>query len=362
MHRISRIYVGNYGHKMCWYDGLLLSLIDEHSGEPTDHILQLENGGGKSTLLSAIFSCFETAQNRFLKHLQENRNRFSEYFSKDGLPGFILVEWMIPTPGQQQNRRIVTGQVVAMKNMVTNELERIFFSFETAPDLALESVPAPKLNPQPAITMDDFTRWLSRTKREYKGNVYDTRSQSDWEQHLENERGVDVGMLKLQLEFSRMEGSIDTAFLNFRNETEFLQKFLYLTMDHEQAAAVRQSVITACDKLKRKPEFQARLNVLSNLLERLTNFSTTAESLKEAEHEFVKCDVESAQFAATLFATAEKLRADAEQCAEQCKDLRQSVTQLEGKRVSLESRLVGAQCLDFKRKSEQFRAAFEGCR
>ena len=48
MHHISRIYVGNYGYKMCWYDGLILSFIDRDTSQPCDHIIHLENGGGIS--------------------------------------------------------------------------------------------------------------------------------------------------------------------------------------------------------------------------------------------------------------------------------------------------------------------------
>lgn len=322
MHRISRVYIGNYGHKMCWYDGMLFNFVDQDTSEATDCIIQLENGGGKSTLLSGLFSCFDTAQNRFLKHLQNNKNKFTDYFSPDGLPGFILFEWMIPVASSQQQRRIVTGQVVAIKNRFTWETERIFFSFETAPDLALESVPAPKLGAEPCLSIDDFTRWLARIKKEYKGNVYDTRNQNDWEQHLQNERGIDVGMLKLQVEFSKLEGSIDTAFLNFKNETEFLQRFLFLTMDQEQAAIVRTSVLTACDKLKRKPEFEKRLSILTELLDRLTAFEVDADAMMQAKEVFAKCDFEMARFASALSAKVQAHNDQAQMCQEEIVQLR----------------------------------------
>lgn len=338
---------------MCWYDGILFNFVDEQTGEPTDYILQLENGGGKSTLLAGIFSSFETRQDRFLKHLQESRNRFSEYFSPDGLPGFILIEWMIPTAHPQQYRRIVTGQVVAVKSKITNELERVFFSFETAPDLALESVPAPKLSPEPATIMDDFTRWLARIKREYKGNVFDTRNQTEWERHLEQERGIDVGMLKLQLEFSRMEGSIDTAFLNFRNEAEFLQKFLSLTMDAEQAAAVRNSVITACDKLKRKPEFEKRLTVLTDLHDRLSRFAASASELMETKRNVMRCELHSAHVVSTLFATSSNLTEKANQCTETAKELRETIVELREKQKLLKENLNSVTFVDLKRKAER---------
>ena len=62
MQKITRIYVGNYGIDMAWYDGIVFDMADPDSGEPTDTIINLENGGGKTTLLSFIFSCFETGQ------------------------------------------------------------------------------------------------------------------------------------------------------------------------------------------------------------------------------------------------------------------------------------------------------------
>jgi hypothetical protein len=360
MHKISRIYVGNYGHKMCWYDGLLLNFMDEQSGEATDYILQLENGGGKSTLLSAIFSCFETSQNRFLKHLQENRNRFSEYFSPDGLPGFILVEWMIPTSESHQYRRIVIGQVVSIRNRITNEAERIFFSFETAPDLALESVPAPKLNSgSPALSMEEFVKWLAKIKRDYKGNIYDTRNQTEWERHLENERGIDVGMLKLQVEFSRMEGSIDTAFLNFRNETEFLQKFLSLTMDGEQANQVRQSVLTACDKLKRKPEFETRLAVLTSFQSKLSVFGIAALDLQGARADFFRCEFESGRFAASLMAGSQECSKKVCELSDEVKSVRETSLLLKEDFEALERTSRILRFIDLKRIAGCARAVFD---
>lgn len=81
MQKISRIYVGGYGVDMAWYDGVTFDLTDPDTGEPTDTILNLENGGGKTTLLSFVFSCFDTPVERFLKHIQNKNHRFGEHFS-----------------------------------------------------------------------------------------------------------------------------------------------------------------------------------------------------------------------------------------------------------------------------------------
>lgn len=96
MQKISRIYIGNCGYPTAWYDGVTFDLTDPDSLVPSDTVINLENGGGKTTLLSLIFSCFETSQDRFLKHIQNKNNHFSQYFSPDGLPGVIMVEWLMP--------------------------------------------------------------------------------------------------------------------------------------------------------------------------------------------------------------------------------------------------------------------------
>src|SRR6185369_9987543 len=155
MQKISRIYLAACGYRTAWYDGNIIPLTDPGSGEPTDTIIQLENGGGKTTLLGLIFSCFETEQNRFLKHLQSKNHRFSQYFDQNGIPGFIVVEWLMPprTAGASPYRLIV-GQAVSVRNTTEPaDVDRLFFAFKEQADLTLESIPAPNLGSPPATNL-----------------------------------------------------------------------------------------------------------------------------------------------------------------------------------------------------------------
>jgi chromosome segregation ATPase len=296
MQHISRIYIGNYGHRMCWYDGLTLSFLDHESGQPCDHIIHLENGGGKSTLLAGIFSCFEPRQDRFLKTLHDQRNKFSDYFREDGTPGFIVVEWQNRHEPSSAPKRVITGQAVAIKNVLSHELERVFFHFESNEDLSLETLPLPKLSDTAAETMHDFSAWLHRMQTKHRGNLYSTRNQQEWEKSLEAERGIDLGLLKQQLEFSRQEGAVD-AFLNFKTESEFLHKLLGLTMDQDRAMSVRDNIALACDKLRDKPKYERRLGVLRDCEAVLNTFATAAEAYVQVRNKYAE-----AQQAATLLA------------------------------------------------------------
>ena len=283
MQKITRIYVGNYGIDMAWYDGIVFDMADPDSGEPTDTIINLENGGGKTTLLSFIFSCFETGQERFLKHIQNKNHRFSQYFARDGLPGIVLIEWLMParTAGGAPFR-LVMGQAVSIKpNSEREDVERIFFSFEERQGLNFNSVPAPKLSSSPAMNMAELSRWMHEAHK-VSPDFFQTRVQGDWQRHLRDERLIDVEMLQLQVNFSAQEGGIDTGFLTFTSEPEFLRKFFDLTLDHERSASVRLAVVNTCDKLRRKPHFEKCLEELQKLHAHLSRFSEMSADFASA--------------------------------------------------------------------------------
>lgn len=284
MQKISRIYLGNCGYSMAWYDGNLFELTHPDTGEPDDTILNLENGGGKTSLLSLIFSCFETSQDRFLKHIQNKNNHFSQYFAQDGLPGFILMEWTMPPRilgGEPY--RLVLGQVVSVKTgNDAPESDRIFFSFQERQGLSLKDVPAPKLGATPVLTMAEFSRWVHDQQRLHASDVFITRKQADWQAHMRNDRLIDLEMLQLQLGFSAQEGGMDTSFLTFNSEPEFLRKFFRYTLDPQRAVAVRDGVATTCDRLRRKPHYVRKLAELERFQGVLGAFDAAAADYRQA--------------------------------------------------------------------------------
>jgi hypothetical protein len=309
MQRITRIYLGNCGYLMAWYDGTVLDLTDPETKEPTDTIFNLENGGGKTSLLALIFSCFDTSLDRFLKHLQNKNNHFSQYFSQDGLLGSILVEWeMPPRTAGDAPYRLVVGQAVSIKPSGDGpEADRLFFSFEATGGLSLESVPAPKLAPNAVNTMAEFSRWIHEEQTKHP-DVYFTRKQADWQRHLREERLIDLEMLQMQVNFSVQEGGFDTGFLNFTSESAFLQKFFHLTLDGQRASAVREAVAIACDKLRRKPSYQARLEELGKFSTVLTTFAGKAQDYHRALAEQSAQALDGARMALALQARSAEQR------------------------------------------------------
>lgn len=277
MQKISRIYLGNCGYRSGWYDGLTMNLVNPDTAAPDNAILNLENGGGKTSLLSLVFSVFEPRMDRFLKHRQSSNNHFSDYFANDGLLGLVMVEWEMP--GRKQGQapyRLVVGQAVSA---VAAQLQptRVFFAFEASSTLRLEDVPGAKLSGQEALTMPDFKAWLSSTQRK-EIDLWHTETQGDWVDHLRLTRGIDVDLLSLQVDFSVKEGGVDDAFLNIKSDQQFFGRFLTMTQDRAQAELVRAVVGETCDKLANRPKYEAMLAELTKLQGTLIAFDERARA------------------------------------------------------------------------------------
>lgn len=283
MQKISRIHLANCGFRTAWYEAATFNLTAPGTGLPTDTIINLENGGGKTTLLGLVFSCFETSQERFLKHIQSKHNSFSQYFTHDGVPGFIIVEWLMPPRSAGgQPYRLVTGQAVSVRTTTETDVDRMFFSFEERADLRLEDLPAPGLSGTPVTSMNDFSRWIHDQQKKHADVFISHNRQAEWQRHLKDERLIDLDMLRMQVNFSAQEGGFDTGFLDFKTESEFLRKFLFLTSDTTKAEEARRSVVSVCELHRRKPQLQRRRDQLKKFRISLTTFADAARQYMEA--------------------------------------------------------------------------------
>jgi len=313
MQKISRIYVGNYGTPGAWYDGQVFDLCGPHATDATDTIINLENGGGKTTLLSFVLSCFEPSQNKWLSHLvsMHKRCHFHEYFAEDGRPATCAIEWEMPSRiagGQPYN--LVLVQVVSRHTQDAKpDVARLFFSFEYTRGLALgagvsfDTLPAPKLCTDPALTLQAYRKWI----HDHRADMVDfflTESHDGWLTHL-RERNVDVDMLRMQVSFSATEGGIDQGFLRFKTEEDLLRTIFRLAVDETRSAAVRNVVVEACERLRRKPILDQRAEALAGLHGVLQAFSTSAVDYVKEKQALESIMAEAQSLAAGLIAWAE---------------------------------------------------------
>jgi hypothetical protein len=255
MQRIARLYVSRFGSPTAWYENLLFDLTDPDTQEPTDTIFNLENAGGKTSLLSYVFSCFEPRQERWLQHLQKKNHRFAEYFVRDGRPSFIAMEWNMPSRQVSlfEDCKLVIGQAVTLRESAErgSDIERWFFAFEATENFGLENLPVAGLSAAPVSTMQEFVQWMHQAGKQ-AGDFFYTKIQDDWIKHLGNARLLDIELLRMQVDFNSNEGGMEEGFLTFNSESDLLRRFLLLTLDPEKSLAVRDAVARTADKLKSK--------------------------------------------------------------------------------------------------------------
>jgi hypothetical protein len=310
LNKLSRVYVANTGYRLAWYDGLLLEFTDQATDQPTHTIFNLVNQGGKTTFLSLLFSCIRTSKADFLQTRSTPGQHFEDYFDKGGLPGIIALEWQLPGDLVQPTRTVVTGQLVVLqRGSEPIQSERWFFLIQEKDKLSIEDIPGPNLRGGQAGALksrDDVQTWLHQRRAALGEQVfYFTQNQGEWARSLEAV-GIDVELLSRQVEFNQKEGGMDDAFLSFRDEREFVRRFLTLTMDAERANAVAQLVSSQCEKFaKRQPllDAQAQMTELTGVF---MPFAAAARSYRDAgaEHRLALRQIATA--AATLLARAEE--------------------------------------------------------
>ena len=288
MRYITRIHLSDCGWHEAYYPGTTIELADPRTGKPAHTVFSLENTGGKTSFLSLVLSCFDTNERRFLKTLIRPNQKFGDYFSD--VPAFILVEWDLS--GAQasflDSQRLVTGQVVVPRGEGRQrELERRFFAFRSAPGLAFDDIPAPGLGGFEKCGRlnghQDVQRWLHEMRSSHPGNFQDFVKQSDWKRKLAEEK-IDTELLAAQVEFNRSEGGIED-FLNFRSESQFVQKFLAMTVPEPEASAVRGVLAEHVDRLSNLPRLERRRDAMRQLKEKFAPFVDIAGKARTVQEE-----------------------------------------------------------------------------
>lgn len=319
MHKASRFYVANAGFKLAWYDGQLLPFTDLGTDAPTHTILNLVNQGGKTTLLALLLSIFDPDRKRFLQTISTPAHRFDDYFDRQGLPGLIAVEWQTPGDLLARVRLLVTGQIVCMKKSGdVHEPERWFFYFYANGDLRLDALPAPNLEggrSRQLKSHTDVLRWLQEMREKHAGSFDYTQNQGAWRDMMES-LGLDVEMIRQQVDFNKREGAMDEAFLDFKTEHDFVRRFLNLAFDTGKADNVRELVATHCRRMARRKPLQESLGQLNRLAGVFDPFAEAASAYTTARDKLAAAERRIGGARATLTNRAAARRADAKLVSE----------------------------------------------
>ena len=277
MYNIRRIRLDHVGFDDAWYQNMEIPLFNTSDSDgPPDHtLINLVNGGGKTTLISLVFSCFVPSKSDFVQHLQKSTHKFEHYFDRE--PGLILIELESARGNLLIPERLIIGQYVSVVAEESNPDKRYYFGFPPG-DLKFEDVPC-HAGSESFNSISDARAWLARAKEEHSDFVF-FDLQEDWKQWLESQ-GVDVWLAKKQVEFCSSEGGID-RFLDFKSEMGFLKRFFYMALNPKNAETVRDTLEEGLKKLSYRPGYEARIDLLRNFEQTLRPFRDAASDFLEA--------------------------------------------------------------------------------
>jgi hypothetical protein len=283
--KIGRVYFDACGYHDGVLEEIVLNALDE-AGNASPHLLHAPNGVGKTTILSLLFSVFEPNRRKFLRTEMNHQHHLEHYFLPGRL-GVVAIELIRDLPRRGVTRYVI-GQLFWMTSASQGEEgepgQRRLFAFESQDELTFDTLPFRRLGGGAVLkTLEDVARWVRQLRLSHPATFYSTSKHVEWAKYLTAEIGIDLRLIAVQRKFCAAEGGISSAFLNFKNEQEFLEKIFYFMIPEETSESVIASIGAGLAKIRDLPKRRDQFKALKQLREAFQPFVTEAESLDAAE-------------------------------------------------------------------------------
>lgn len=292
MARLCRIHFAGMGEDCARFHPLTMDFRHKQNGAPQDSVIWLRNGGGKTTLISLLYSVLVPNQNQFLGRLLGKDSTLTDFLRPNEL-GFVVTEWDFPVSG---TARRVVGQVMLLKD---RELKRRFFSFYAVPGFGFDQLPALGLG-TPARSIDAMLDALREAEHRNGGSMdlVIPEDQTQWEKHLD-ERGLDPFLFRLHLKMNKQEGGASDLF-KLKAPEDFLRLFLELVFDERTTEELEKSLGELREKIARAPDREAAISFGQELLRSLKPFGLEAAQRSRLRDERKKLAQELAGLTAAI--------------------------------------------------------------
>ncbi|MFJ2847003.1 hypothetical protein ACIPD2_35995 [Streptomyces griseofuscus] len=291
MLQVRRIRLENIGHRAAGFKSLVLDLtggpssVDGRLMQPVDVILWLRNGGGKSSLLSLLFSLLLPAKKDFIGAAKAKS--LAEYVP-DGQVSHVIVEWG-DSDRPASGAVLLTGGVYQWRDRQRpadpssnwERLERRWYLLRPQPGgLELDSLPVRAEDGQ--LTMSMYVKELeaaNKTERRLQLAVAD--EQYEWEEHL-GSHGLDPQVFKIQKAMNQEEGGI-TELFKFSTAEEFVDFLIDMVVDPAAPIAARAALSKHADKLAARPAREMEERFLAEAVLRLKPVQKSTAEVAVAE-------------------------------------------------------------------------------
>ncbi|CAM2068839.1 hypothetical protein SCOR_25960 [Sulfidibacter corallicola] len=294
---LLRVHFANVGHPDARLSPLTLDFQrnnDMDLPEPLDSIIWAENGVGKSSIRTLLFSLLHPSIHDVMKSANgpmDNR-KFELYFgAKD--TGYVVSEWSMP-PAQQQSLAgfeeeaptLVLGFVGHWPNGVQStlgDLERHYFMFQPRGPVNFDTLPIRGLavGTEPAAGAREFMEWFKTEARPLDGRH--TTVHREWSNWL-GEVGLDPMIFSYQLRMNGGQGGILGLFKNRINTpTDFVHFFLETVMSGDTASDVIEVLNEKRRHIEKQPQWEAECTFVEEALPLLAMLKEEKEAFETAE-------------------------------------------------------------------------------
>lgn len=310
MKQLLRAYITNLGIQSAWFHNFVYEFCNKHD-TPLDTVIVADNQGGKTTSLSFVLNTLHPREDRFIQTLDpENNHKFDHYLDTYyNQPGIVVLEFdrgEATGQGRLPNiafpkKHFLAGQFIVIDSQ-GNKYRR-FFSMLCSKGVSLRKLidggaPCEGFALKDLKNLNDVKDWISGMRDRFQGRgdsdlaIVDFNSmdnQGSWTKHLLDQFGIDPELVSLQVDMNGREGAAAEAnMFKFRDEKDFLQKFIRFCLNRDEAENTVKAVRAGLEKIQDIPRYERQLLALRTLQDNMKPFTDAAEELAIAKQSLRK--------------------------------------------------------------------------
>ena len=312
MWHMSRVHLRGVGHNEARFDPLELDLTA--GGDPCDTVWWLENGGGKTSLLSLVFAVLRPDSREFLGNLHK---RNLGHYVQTGDVGHVVIEWRLPSdglPGIDADAVLITGMTLEWADLRAqpdnrSALNRSYWGFRVVGDYGLEQLPFDDDSSRPRRARafaDQLARDLDKVTAAQLHRADD--NQSRWHTWLDGQR-LDPEVFRFQIAMNADEGAIAEAF-TFPSGDAFVEWALKVAADPALPGSVASALQGVQARIHQLPQLELERELCDGAGDRLGDLAAAHELIVETTAELRIAQQKAADLARSI-----ELAADAAETA-----------------------------------------------
>jgi hypothetical protein len=317
MFRLRRLYLDSCGVADNRFSNLMVDLTDI-SGQPTDAIVWLRNGAGKTTMLSLLLALILPDRRDFLA--TRTKHRYLEDLILPDDTAHVVAEWVGP-----EGELLLTGAVYEWEGRIRptdyntkgkDRLRRTWWCITPDPDIdgaTLDTLPF-TFRTRGNYDRDKFCNHINGLAAQGVNAVVASQSITEWHSAL-RERRFDPELFRYFTEVNAAEGGIEGLFAGIDSPGEFVRYLLKFVGDHQRVEPVRDLLKDTAAEIRKRPIYLAEKEFCEQAQSKVVALGTAHQELDDAGRTNDEERLRAAQFKRALLdeaAAAEKRRDQAQ--------------------------------------------------